>query len=84
MTDDFFDSDTMPETVFGYNEVILKLNIDDTIKCDGHYNRFLYRVYCFNELFDWFVMSKELEERAKKFYNKYFKNNDLIYNLRKI
>ena len=29
----------------GYNEVILKLNIDDTIKCDGHYNRFLYRVY---------------------------------------
>ena len=23
MTDDFFDSDTMPETVFGYNEVIL-------------------------------------------------------------
>ena len=65
----------------GYNEVILKLNIDDTIKCDGHYNRFLYRVYCFNELFDWFVMSKELEERAKEFYNKYFKNNDLIYNI---
>ena len=28
-----------------YNEVILNLDIDDNIKSDGHYNRFLYRVY---------------------------------------
>ena len=31
MTDDFFDSDTMPETVFGYNEVILDDNGDPVL-----------------------------------------------------
>lgn len=35
MTDDFFDSDTMPETVFGYNEVILDDNGDPVLDSDG-------------------------------------------------
>ena len=35
MTDDFFDSDTMPETVFGYNEVILDDNGDPVLDNEG-------------------------------------------------
>lgn len=35
MTNDFFDSDTMPETVFGYNEVILDDNGDPVLDSKG-------------------------------------------------
>ena len=67
--------------VKGYNEVILNLNINNAINSSGHYNRFLYRVYCFNELFDWFSMSNELSKKANEFYNQYFKSNKLVYNI---
>lgn len=65
----------------GYKKVILDLNIDKNIESNGHYNRFLYRAYCFNEIFDWFDMSKELSKKVQEFYNKYFKNNTLEYNI---
>lgn len=62
----------------------IKLNIESLNiekKELGHYNRFLYRVKCFNELFDWFYISEELEKRINEFKNTYLNRKTLIYNV---
>lgn len=66
----------------GYSNVILGIeNIYEIKEGLGHYNRFLYRVICFDELFDWFSISEELGERVQEFKNKYFSGIKLIYNV---
>ena len=68
----------------GYKKV--NLDIADDVKNIeeeklGHYNRFLYRVLNFNNLFDWFSVSSSLEKDVKNFYNTYFTGIKLVYNV---
>ena len=54
----------------GYARVILaekehKYKMDKNEK--RHYNRFLYRVLCFNKGFEWFDISAELQDKIKAF-----------------
>ena len=66
-----------------YDKVVL--NIENNLVVESkkvlHYNRFLYRVYNFNKLFDWFEMSNDLACRVNDFYNKYFNGSRLVYNV---
>jgi len=66
----------------GYDKVLLDI-ADFTVETEKllHYNRFLYRVHCFSELFDWFKISDALANRVNEFYNKYFNSAKLIYNV---
>ncbi len=64
----------------GYKKVILKLEDNIQIDKEKHYNRFLYRVYNFDKLFDWFTISPKLEKEVKKFI-KNLGEKDLYYNV---
>ena len=65
----------------GYKNVTLELEKNVIIDKEKHYNRFLYRVYNFDKLFDWFSVSTDLEERVNKFEKKYLDDKDLVYNI---
>lgn len=65
----------------GYDKVILEEEKNIDVKSKEHYNRFLYRAYCFDKLFDWFILSDNLAKKVQEFYYKYFENKKLIYNV---
>lgn len=65
----------------GYAKVKLEKEKNITIEKQLHYNRFLYRIMRFSELFDWFTISKELEKEIEEFRNKYFNGQTLVYNV---
>ena len=67
----------------GYSNV--KLEIEENINYEkiekrGHFNRFLYRVKCFNEIIKWFEISEKLNGYVKNFEEELEKNT-LFYNV---